>query len=499
MNQNSQASMIIAAICGSVLLVSAQEQGKPTLNADTGIQNFGATNRVRAAPEREAKAGSSAEITVLEALQAEAAKLLLPGEVLTDLAAETIEEALDGTTSAWCAYTEPSETPESKEKAKATRRTRYIFVNPITRQERTAICNPANPGEPPQMTCPPAPMPGKETPYMVSSKNVSQQIKNARPDTFYIDPPNYNKLGLRAAPGTITIGTQKSQPCFTFIVPTPGQNLGCRVKFTASWWDKGLRGWFVTELPKKTEGKVQLSFNYSVMNFKPETPGTTGITVSPVFSTRKGIVEPVDVGALDTEKLPCGQSARSFSESYPIPERATHFTIRPGFSGKDRGHLTLWNIKITTGEKSAEPPAEKPPIPGGDETVDGESALENEVFKLVNQARASAGLRPLTQNSDLTRAARYHARDMMEDAYFDHDSYNRENGSLVRICDPFTRISRFYAKPSAENIAKGQSSAEKVMDSWMNSPGHRKNILSPTSNTIGVGFVNNHWVQNFGY
>lgn len=53
--------------------------------------------------------------------------------------------------------------------------------------------------------------------------------------------------------------------------------------------------------------------------------------------------------------------------------------------------------------------------------------------------------------------------------------------------------------PSTENIAKGQSSAEKVMDSWMNSPGHRKNILSSTSNTIGVRLVNSHWVQNFGY
>ena len=53
--------------------------------------------------------------------------------------------------------------------------------------------------------------------------------------------------------------------------------------------------------------------------------------------------------------------------------------------------------------------------------------------------------------------------------------------------------------PRGENIALGQRSAEQVMGDWMDSDGHRRNILSSNSNEIGMGFLDNRWVQNFGF
>lgn len=443
-------------------------------------------------PNKAAAEEALAAQPYMEALQKQVASLLLPGESILETATETIEKSLDDTTSSWDGYAKPEKETEQKSV-----RSRVVLRNAGSGQQRTITCKPQKPEDEPEITHPGMPKPEDGSAYKISSKDVQTQIKNARPDTFYIDPQDYKKLGLLVGVGTVKIGTQKTYRSINLIVPTPGQNTGCGPKFTASWWDKGLRGWLVTELPKQAEA-IQVSFNYITMNYVPEFPGKSELTVSPMFSTRKGNIETLDVGVLNTQKLQCGAALKEFKKTYTVPEGATHFTIRPGFSGKDKGSLTIYNIKITTGKPDVSTP-EKPPIPGGDETVEGNAALESEVFALVNAERASAGFHPLVENQDLIRAARYHAQDMSEDGYFDHDSYDRKDGNLVRVSDPFTRIGRFYSQPSAENIAKGQTKAKQVMTDWMNSPGHRKNILSPTSKTLGVGMVDNHWVQNFGY
>lgn len=122
--------------------------------------------------------------------------------------------------------------------------------------------------------------------------------------------------------------------------------------------------------------------------------------------------------------------------------------------------------------------------------------MENQVIKLVNQARVNAGLQPFTANWELSRVARYKSQDMANKGYFNHTS--------PTYGSPFTMMQNFGIKFTAagENIAMGQRTAQEVMNSWMNSPGHRSNILNPSFNQIGVGLAKNsngtcYWTQQF--
>lgn len=132
--------------------------------------------------------------------------------------------------------------------------------------------------------------------------------------------------------------------------------------------------------------------------------------------------------------------------------------------------------------------------------------FEQQVFDLVNTERANQSLPPLKRVTELDQAARYHATDLGQDDYFDHDSYDRSGGNLVYSCAWSTRISSYYSGWSslAENIAAGQVSPQDVMNAWMNSAEHRANILSSSVWEIGVGYYEGsgtyyrYWVQDFG-
>lgn len=119
------------------------------------------------------------------------------------------------------------------------------------------------------------------------------------------------------------------------------------------------------------------------------------------------------------------------------------------------------------------------------------SSFEAEVARLVNVERSKRGLRPLTVRADLQNMAEKKARDMINSNYFSHTSPNY--GS------PFQMMRTFGIsyRSAGENIAKGQKSPQEVMNAWMNSSGHRANILNPNYNYIGVGFYNSAWVQEF--
>lgn len=136
----------------------------------------------------------------------------------------------------------------------------------------------------------------------------------------------------------------------------------------------------------------------------------------------------------------------------------------------------------------------------GGETVAVQNAdFEATVVELVNQRRADADLPPLKLVAELSAAARYHAADMTQDGYFEHNSYDRENDQVVEVCGWSERVEGYYAGASrlGENIAAGYRTPAEVMDGWMNSPGHRNNILGNYTE-IGVGYYNNRWVQDFG-
>jgi uncharacterized YkwD family protein len=119
------------------------------------------------------------------------------------------------------------------------------------------------------------------------------------------------------------------------------------------------------------------------------------------------------------------------------------------------------------------------------------SSFEEQVVQLVNQERAKAGLRPLTHRADLKNVAHKKAEDMINSNYFSHTSPNY--GS------PFQMLKTFGIsyQSAGENIAKGQKTPQEVMNAWMNSPGHRANILKPEYDSIGVGFYHSAWVQMF--
>ncbi|MFG3343473.1 CAP domain-containing protein [Streptomyces sp. NPDC048018] len=125
----------------------------------------------------------------------------------------------------------------------------------------------------------------------------------------------------------------------------------------------------------------------------------------------------------------------------------------------------------------------------------GQSSVADQVIALVNAERAKAGCGALTANATLTRAAQGHSDDMAARDFFDHTN---PDGA-----DPGDRVSAagYPWSTYGENIAMGQSSAEQVMESWMNSPGHRANILNCNFKEIGVGIHNSggpYWTQVFG-
>ena len=120
-------------------------------------------------------------------------------------------------------------------------------------------------------------------------------------------------------------------------------------------------------------------------------------------------------------------------------------------------------------------------------------SYESEVVRLVNEIRVKNGLNKLTEDWELSRVARYKSQDMKDNNYFSHTS--PVYGS------PFQMMKNFGIsyKSAAENIAKGQSTPQAVVNAWMNSSGHRANILNSSYNRIGVGYVKNgnYWTQMF--
>ena len=126
-------------------------------------------------------------------------------------------------------------------------------------------------------------------------------------------------------------------------------------------------------------------------------------------------------------------------------------------------------------------------------------SFENELLKLTNLERQKVGLPPLKLSSQLTRAAQSHAGDMARNNYFSHTGLN--GSSMV------DRAKGTGYKYSAlgENIAAGKATPEGTIRQWMNSSGHRDNILNPRFTEIGFGYANapnspyrHYWVQVFG-
>ncbi|MCM3358638.1 SafA/ExsA family spore coat assembly protein [Psychrobacillus sp. MER TA 171] len=163
---------------------------------------------------------------------------------------------------------------------------------------------------------------------------------------------------------------------------------------------------------------------------------------------------------------------------------------------------SLWKIAVKTQTGVSElieknPQLENPNLiyPGQKINVPTKDSynIEQDVIKLVNVERANAGLSPLSYDWELGRVAQYKSQDMHDQKYFSHTS--------PVYGTPFTMMKNFGIsyKSAGENIAQGQTTAKAVVKAWMNSEGHRANILNKNYTHIGVGYVKdgNYWTQMF--
>ena len=119
--------------------------------------------------------------------------------------------------------------------------------------------------------------------------------------------------------------------------------------------------------------------------------------------------------------------------------------------------------------------------------------FEGEVIRLCNEIRKQNGLPTLSGNWELSRVARYKSQDMHDRNYFSHTS--------PTYGSPFNMMKSFGIsyRTAGENIAKGYRTPQAVVDGWMNSEGHRANILNASFKEIGVGYCADgyYWTQMF--
>lgn len=148
----------------------------------------------------------------------------------------------------------------------------------------------------------------------------------------------------------------------------------------------------------------------------------------------------------------------------------------------------------TTPVKPTPAPAPVTPVP--QQPTTGISAFNQQVLDLTNAERTKAGLAPLKYNAELSNVAKIKSEDMRDKKYFNHTS--------PTYGSPFTMMSNFGIKYTAagENIAAGYTTPQAVVTGWMNSPGHRQNILNANYNQIGIGYAaggsyGHYWTQMF--
>ncbi|WP_088012095.1 CAP domain-containing protein [Gottfriedia acidiceleris] len=169
-------------------------------------------------------------------------------------------------------------------------------------------------------------------------------------------------------------------------------------------------------------------------------------------------------------------------------------------SGKTKGWTSVKYVKKVTIKKPVTKPSTPTYKPTTTTTTNQTtststalSVLESKVVELTNVERSKAGLKPFKVNNELSKLSRIKSQEMTDKNYFDHNS--------PTYGSPFDMMKKFNIayKSAAENIAKGQKTPEEVVKAWMNSAGHRANILNGNLDQIGVGYDSrsNAWTQMF--
>ncbi|MFE6667056.1 CAP domain-containing protein [Streptomyces sp. NPDC057697] len=223
---------------------------------------------------------------------------------------------------------------------------------------------------------------------------------------------------------------------------------------------------------------------------------------TPDLLTQGGASAPADRGSEAADRgtgRAGGPAAKSPSGSpTSTPSKAPRETERPKPSPSEPSKSASAGTDGTTtpaaGKPSAAPKTSAPATRSAAAPAD--SSVQSAVLALVNQERAKVGCSPLTANAPLASLAQDFSEDMAARGFFDHTDPDGRS--------PWDRASKAGIQDlAAENIARGQSSAQAVMESWMNSEGHRANILNCDYKTLGVGVHYGTggpwWTQDFGF
>ncbi|MEU2093870.1 CAP domain-containing protein [Streptomyces globisporus] len=209
---------------------------------------------------------------------------------------------------------------------------------------------------------------------------------------------------------------------------------------------------------------------------RPEAPSATpSKTPSKTPSPSKTSKAPSKSAAPSTSKKPAATPSKKSKAPTTAPEKSSAPSSKAPAPPKT----------------SAAPPPSKKPSPSPTD-----ASARSEVLALVNQERAKVGCSPLSTSAPLTSLAQNFSEDMAARGFFDHTDPDGDT--------PWDRAAQAGVQGlAAENIARGQADAQAVMEGWMNSEGHRANILNCDYKTIGIGVHEGSggpwWVQNFGF
>lgn len=186
------------------------------------------------------------------------------------------------------------------------------------------------------------------------------------------------------------------------------------------------------------------------------------LTVSTMWEDTKDSVQDIDIEEIGDRMKSTANRVQFFFSSLMDDESSIQFQEMPRHESTEQGKNKKPEIKLTEADIQE---------------------FEYEVLELANEERKAQGLEPLEFSVEVSEVARAKSHDMADSNYFDHQSPNY--GS------PFEMMQTFGVdyRAAGENIAMGQRSPEEVMNGWMNSEGHRKNIMHDQFTHLGVGYV----------
>ena len=210
-------------------------------------------------------------------------------------------------------------------------------------------------------------------------------------------------------------------------------------------------------------------------------PGATNKPQKPNNCTKPGM------GNESNNCTKPGTDNESNNNTKPGTDNESNNNTKPGTDNESNNNTNTGTDNGTNNDTNA----------GNDSTTDTnvstQTAYENKVLELVNVERAKQGLKPLEMDESVRNVARLKSQDMQKNNYFSHTS--------PTYGTPFEMLKKYGIsyKSAGENIAQGYQTPEQVVKGWMNSSGHRANILNASYTHIGIGYEanGNYWTQMF--